>query len=75
MSLSLEGFTLDSPRTRAGVIPEIPEASETLFASSGDRAMLAWVVRKRFGSPADGSMPVMAFTIVVLLTRTWAVAL
>ena len=54
-SESAEGVTCDSESTRPAVIPGIPDAAATLAASSGARAMLACVWRKRTGSPPDGS--------------------
>src|SRR6187397_1191737 len=74
MSESVEGVTCDSDSTRSGVIPGIPDAAATLAASSGARAMLACVVRKRLGSPDDGSTFVIALTIDGGLTRTCAEA-
>ena len=54
-SESAEGVICDSESTRPAVIPGIPDAAATLAASSGARAMLACVWRKRTGSFPDGS--------------------
>jgi hypothetical protein len=40
-SASVEGVTLDSPRTLPAVIPGMPDRLATRSASSGERAMLA----------------------------------